>query len=154
MIYSSPRPDVAIPPVSLSDYVFEHASRWGDRPAIIDASTGHGLSFAEVRLGARRVAAALVQRGWRKGDVLAIVCPNVPEFALAFHGVGLAGGVLTTASPSASPAELAFQLRDSGARAVLTLPALLPAIRQAAADTDIHEWFTFGRRMGRLILPT
>jgi len=144
MIYSSPRPAVDIPPVSLGDYVFEHASRWGDRPAIIDASTGHSLSFVEVHVGAQRVAAALAQRGWRKGDVLAIVCPNVPEFALAFHGVGLAGGVVTTASPSSSPAELAFQLRDSGARAVLTLPALLPGIRQAAADTDIDEWFTFG----------
>ena len=71
MIYSSPRTAVAIPPVSLSDYVFEHASRWGDRPAIIDASTGHSLSFVEVRLGAQRAAAALAQRGWRKGDVLA-----------------------------------------------------------------------------------
>ena len=115
MIYSSPRPAVDIPPVSLGDYVFEHASRWGDRPAIIDASTGHSLSFAEVRLGAQRVAAALAQRGWRKGDVMAVVCPNVPEFAIAFHGVGLAGGVVTTASPSASHGELAFQLRDSGA---------------------------------------
>jgi acyl-CoA synthetase (AMP-forming)/AMP-acid ligase II len=150
MIYSSPRTAVAIPPVSLSDYVFEHASRWGDRPAIIDASTGHSLSFVKVRLGAQRVAAALAQRGWRKGDVLAIVSPNVPEFALAFHGVGLAGGIVTTASPSASPGELAFQLRDSGARAVLTLPALLPGVRQAAADTDIDEWFTFGPADGAI----
>ena len=150
MIYSSPRPAVDIPPVSLGDYVFEHASRWGDQPAIVDASTGHSLSFAEVRLGAQRVAAALAQRGWRKGDVLAVVCPNVPEFALAFHGVGLAGGVVTTASPSASPSELAFQLRDSGARAVLTLPALLPGIRQAAAETNIDEWFTFGPADGAL----
>jgi len=81
MIYSSPRPAVDIPPVSLGDYVFEHASRRGDQPAIIDASTGHILSFAEVRLGAQRVAAVLAQRGWRKGDVLAVVRPNVPEFA-------------------------------------------------------------------------
>jgi acyl-CoA synthetase (AMP-forming)/AMP-acid ligase II len=150
MIYSSPLSTVAIPPLSLGDYVFEHASRWGDRPAIIDASTGDCLTFAEVRLGAQRVAAALGQRGWRKGDVMAMVCPNVPEFALAFHGVGLAGGVVTTASPSASPAELAFQLRDSGARGVLTLPALLPAIRTSAADAHIREWFTFGTADGAI----
>ena len=37
MIYSSPLSTVAIPPVSLGDYVFEHASRWSDRPAIIPA---------------------------------------------------------------------------------------------------------------------
>lgn len=144
MIIHSTLPDIALPEMAFSDYVFEHVERWGDEPAIVDAATGASLSFADVHRGAKRVAAALAQRGWRKGDVFAIVCPNVPEFALAFHGVAMAGGVVTTMNPAASPAEIASQLRDSGARALLTLPAMLPSVGQAIVGSAISEMFTLG----------
>lgn len=148
MIYTSPMEPVAIPDVALSDYVFEHAGRWGGRTALVDASDGRSFTFAEVHDASRRFAAALLERGWRKGEVLAIVCPNTPEFAIAFHGTVMAGGVVTTVNPFASAAELAFQLCDSQARAVLTLPSLLPALREAATGSPVRDWFTLGAAEG------
>ena len=61
----------------------------------------------------------------KKGEVLAIYSPNLPEYAVAFHGVSVAGGVSTTINPLYTPEELARQLNDSKARFLLTLPPFL-----------------------------
>ena len=79
MIVRSPLPDTAIPEMGFSDYVFEHVERWGTEPGIVDAATGASLSFAEVHRGAKRVAAALSQRGWRKVMSLPSFAPTCPN---------------------------------------------------------------------------
>ena len=64
---------------------------------------------------------------WRieKGDVLAIYCPNIPEYAIAFHGAASAGGINTTINPLYTADELAFQLNDAQAKYLLTIPQFL-----------------------------
>src|SRR5512144_1575853 len=113
MIHRSPWPDVAIPAMSYSDFVFANTDDWSDRPAFIDGPSGRTLTHGQVRATARRVAAALARRGLRKGDVFAIVSPNLPEYAIAFHGVAWAGGVVTTANPLSTSDQLAAQLNDA-----------------------------------------
>ena len=100
MIYRSPYPDVAIPEIAYSDYILADVDRWADQPALIDGPSGRSLSFAQVRGGARKVAASLAARGFAKGDRFAIFCPNLPEYAIAFHGAALAGGVVTCSPPT------------------------------------------------------
>jgi acyl-CoA synthetase (AMP-forming)/AMP-acid ligase II len=148
MIHRSPWPDVAIPRTSYGDFVFADTDGWADRPAFIDGPSGRTLTHGQVRASAHRVAAALVQRGLRKGDVLAIASPNLPEYAVAFHGVAFAGGVVTTANPLYSADELAHQLNDAGARFLLTVPALLDKACQAAAQSRVEEVFVFGEADG------
>ena len=64
----------------------------------------------------RALAAGLAERGFGPGDVLAVYMPNVPEYAIAFHGAAAAGGKTTTVNPLYTANELAHQLEDSGAR--------------------------------------
>src|SRR5262245_57164636 len=120
MLFRSPYPDVTIPEQPFSDYVFEHVSQWADVAAFIDGPSGRTLTFAEVADGAQRVAAAMAKRGLRKGDVFAIYCPNLPEYAVAVHGVIMLGGMVTTANPLYTAEELAHQLNDAGATYLLT----------------------------------
>ena len=141
MIFRSPYPDSTIPEVAFSDYVFADLRRHADRPAFIDGPSGRTLTHGQVHGGARKMAAALVQRGLRKGEVFAIFCPNLPEYAVAFHGVAMAGGVVTTASPLAPAEELAFQLNDAGACYVLTVPPFLGVAREVAARAKVREIF-------------
>ena len=148
MIFRSPWPDVAIPNLPLSDFIFANVSQWAQLPAFIDGPSGRTLSHGEVHDAARRVAASLVQRGLRKGDVFAIVCPNVLEYAVAFHGVAMAGGTVTTANPLCTPEELAFQLNDSNARFLLTVGAFLDTARQAVARSRVQEVFVLGEAEG------
>jgi acyl-CoA synthetase (AMP-forming)/AMP-acid ligase II len=94
--------------------------------------------------GARRVGAGLARRGFAKGDVLAIYSPNLPEYALAFHGAVMVGGVVTTANPLYTPEELGHQLRDTGAKYLVTVPPFLDKACEAARGTAVREIFVFG----------
>lgn len=148
MIHRSPYPDVEIPDVSLTEYVLQHAARYGDKPALIDGPTGRTITYAQLAESVRRVATGLAARGFKKGDVFAILSPNLPEYAVAFHGVASAGGVNTTLNPLYTAEELAHQLQDSGARFLVTVPALLEKAKEAAAHAHIEEIFVFGEAEG------
>ena len=144
----STSPPVTIPNVTITEYVLRHAARLGDKPALIDAPTGRTLTYRGLADGARRVAAGLAARGFGKGDVLAIYSPNLPEYATVFLGVAMAGGVNTTANPLYTADELANQLRDSGARFLVTVPAFLDKARDAAAKSGVEEVFVLGAAEG------
>ncbi len=133
-----------VPAVSLPAFILADAAARGDKPALIDGPTGRALTYAALAAGVDRVAAGLAARGFGRGDVFGILAPNLPEFPVAFHGVGRAGGVATTMNPLSSADELAHQLADSKARFLLTVPQLLPTAREAADRAGVEEVFVFG----------
>jgi acyl-CoA synthetase (AMP-forming)/AMP-acid ligase II len=144
MIYRSPYPDVSIPDVSLTGYVFERATERADRPALVDGPTGRTLSYAQLAGAVRSVGAGLHARGFAKGDVFAMFSPNVPEFAVAFHGVISIGGVVSTINSLYTADEVALQLRDSGARLLLTVAPFMDRASEAAKKAGIEEVFVLG----------
>jgi len=148
MIIKSTSPDVTIPEISITDYVLRHADRLGDKPALIDGPSGRTLTYRQLAEGIRRVATGLARRGFRKGDVFAIYSPNLPEYALIFNAVASLGGINTTANPLYTADELANQLKDSGARFLITVPPFLDKAKDAAAKTGIEELFVFGTAEG------
>src|ERR1700675_926988 len=96
MVVRSPYPDVVIPSTSLTAFVLEHADRLGDKPALIDGPSGRTMTYGGLSAGIRRLSAGLAEHGLRKGQVVAIFAPNLPEWPLVFHGIAAAGGVVTT----------------------------------------------------------
>jgi acyl-CoA synthetase (AMP-forming)/AMP-acid ligase II len=80
--------------------------------------------------------------------VLAIYAPNLPEYAVAAHAVMSLGGVVTTATPLYTPAELATQLTDASARGIVTVPTFLEHARQAAAEARCRELYVIGEADG------
>ena len=95
------------------------------------------------------LAAGLAERGFGKGDVFAHYAPNLPEYAVAFHGVATAGGVNTTANPMLTAEELSAQLEDSGARLLVTVPELLEKATAAASGSRVEEIFVYGEARRR-----
>jgi acyl-CoA synthetase (AMP-forming)/AMP-acid ligase II len=144
MIFRSPYQEITLPPTPLTPFVLARARERGDRPALIDAASGRTITYRQLEESVRRVAAGLVARGLRKGDVFAIYSPNLPEYAVAFHAVSLAGGTLTTLNPLYTAEEAAHQLADARAKYLLTTPALLDRAREAAAHASVEEIFVFG----------
>ena len=124
--------------------MLERTPEYADRPALIDGPNGSTLTYAELNENSRCFAASLQTRGFVKGDVFAIFLPNSPEFAVAFFGVGMAGGVATTANPLYTARELSHQLNDSGARFLLTAPAFLDVALAAARESKVEEVFVLG----------
>ncbi len=148
MIFKSPYADVSIPSVGLVPFVYQHAESFGEKPALIDGPSGRTLTYAQLWAGVRRVAGNLAKRGLKKGEVVGIYCPNLPEYALAFHGTALAGGVVTTANPLYTADELAYQLKDSGAKFLVTVGSLLEKALPAAAKAGVQEVFVIGEGEG------
>ena len=148
MIFRSQYPEVTIPEVPFSEFVFQHVAQWQDHPAFIDGPSGRALTFGQVADGARLVASSLAKRGLQKGNVFAICCPNVPEYAVAFHAVARLGGIITPMNPLYTPEELAFQLHDTGAKYVLTVPPFLEKVAAAAQRSTVQDIFVLGEAAG------
>ena len=148
MIFRSPYPDVNIPEVPLTPLVLRKAAEVPDKPALIDGPSGRTITYGQLAGAVRLVASSLVARGFKKGDVFAIFSPNIPEYAIAFHAVSLVGGINTTASPLYTADELAFQLNDSGAKYLITIPMFLEKALEAAKKSKVEEVFVFGEAEG------
>lgn len=144
MIFRSPFPEVEIPDVPLTEFVLGRARERGDKPALIEGTTGRVVTYAQLCELVERAARGLAARAFGKGDVLAIFSPNLPEYPVAFHAAARAGGAVTTVNPLCTAGEVSKQLRDSRARLLVTVPQLLDKAREAAADSEVEEVFVFG----------
>ncbi|MGZ4223270.1 MAG: AMP-binding protein [Solirubrobacteraceae bacterium] len=117
-------------------------------PALIDAPSGQTITYAQLVESVREVAAGLAERGFGKGEVFAHFAPNCPQYAVAFHAVATVGGVNTTANPLLTAEELAAQLRDSGARLLVTVPEFVEKAMAAARQCGVEEIFIYGEADG------
>ncbi len=148
MVFASPLPDVSIPDEPLTSYVLANAECLGDKPALVDGPSGRTLTYAGLAGAIRSLAGGLVARGFAKGEVLAVLSPNVPEYAILFHGTAMAGGVVTTINPTYTHHEVHHQLVDSGATLLVTIPMFLEVAREAVEGTSVTEIFVLGEAEG------
>ena len=137
-----------IPEISVNDYALRHAKRLGDKAALIDGPSGNILSYADLHIQVGQAATGLAARGFRKGDVLAIYCPNVPEYAVIFNAVAQLGGINTTINPLYTARELLNQLNDAGARFLVTTPLFLDKALEAVIGSSVEEIFVLGEATG------
>ena len=135
--------------VPVPEFLFEHAARLGDKPALVDGPTGRTLTYRQLAGAVERVAAGLAARGFGKGDVLALSSPNLPEYAVAMYGAMAAGGVVTGANPLLTAGELAGQLADAGASILVTVPPFLDTAKAAADRAGVGECSSSARPRAR-----
>ncbi|XP_001948363.2 4-coumarate--CoA ligase [Acyrthosiphon pisum] len=135
-VVRSPFSDVQIPENLIDEYVWSGLERWPDRDALVCGVTDRKFTYHETRLACKRFAASLKKRGATTGQVLAVLLPNVPEFAVTALGAIEAGLVVTTINPVYTPFEIAHQFKDAGAVGVVTIPELLPKVFEAQKLMD------------------
>ena len=136
MAYRSPYPDITVPDKNLFDMVLGSAASRGDAVAMADGITARRITYRELMDQIRRTAAGLAERGIRKGDVVSIWAPNVPDWPIAFFGAVRIGAIVHTSNPVSTPEELAFQLTDGNAKILITVNALADKARAAIAHTN------------------
>ena len=144
VIHKSPLPDVVIDDISITDYVLRKADKLADKAAFIDGGSGRVITFSELKDQIRRFAGGLKERGFSTGSTLALVAPNIPEYAVVFHGCGVAGGTVTTVNPTYGPEEIRFQLLDASASILVTIEAAMPIALEAIEGTDVEEIIVIG----------
>ena len=148
VIYTSTKPDVEIPDTDLTSVVLGKVVEKGDAPALIEGSSGREISYNQLQTQINQLAAGLFQRGFNKGDVMAIFCPNLPEYAVMFLGVARIGGIITTVNSLYSTKEIIHQFIDSRARFLITIPQFIDRALPAAREAGIEEVFVLGEAEG------
>ncbi|MFI8975024.1 AMP-binding protein [Nocardia asteroides] len=138
MSFGSPFPTVDIPGVDVFDCLFGDLTPAElDQVALSEDGSGTTSSYGELVAGIEEFAAGLAVRGIGAGDVVGLLCPNIPAFVVAFHGILRAGATVTPVNVLFTPAEIAKQVNAAGASALVTVVAYLPQAREAADLTGI-----------------
>ena len=135
-------PDVEIPDVTITEHVLRKVAELPDRPALVDGPSGRTYTFSQLSDLIHRFAGGLRARGFQPGDVLALMAPNLPEYAIVFHGVAVAGGTVTTVNPTYGPEEVRFQLQDAGASLLVTIGMFAATAAEAIEGTNVTEVLT------------
>jgi acyl-CoA synthetase (AMP-forming)/AMP-acid ligase II len=111
---------------SIADIPFRQARLDPRRTAL--AHSGGALSFADLDERSRRFASFLERSGVGPGDRVAVLLPNLPEFAVAYFGAMAAGAVAVPVNTRLAPPEVGYVLRDCAAAALVTTPPRLQAL--------------------------
>src|SRR3954466_9047525 len=117
---------------NLATLLTDTAARSADRPALKleDAVT----TYAELDDASARVAGLLRERGFRPGDRVGIMLPNVPHFAVVYYGVLRAGGTVVPMNVLLKGREVTFYLEDPGAKALFAWGDFAAAAEEGARE--------------------
>ena len=119
-------------------HLFEQSvAAFGPRPAYWNM--GRSMTFAELDQLSGRFGSWLQSRGLARGARVAVMLPNCLQYPVCAFGVLRAGFTVVNVNPLYTPRELAHQLKDSGAEAIVVLENFACVLEQALAQTSIRH---------------
>jgi long-chain acyl-CoA synthetase len=124
-------------PGTLADLIGRACQTYGTRPAF--ESFGKAISFAETGRAARAFAAWLQAQGYRKGDRIALMMPNILAYPATIFGALLGGYTVVNVNPLYTARELAHQLNDSGARVLVVIENFAHVVEEAKPQLKIER---------------
>ncbi len=127
---------------SLMPLLDDSFKRFRERAAI--KFMGQAITFGEVDHAARAFAAYLQAEGFKKGDRIALMMPNVPQYTVAVVGVLRAGCVVVNVNPLYTPRELEHQLKDAGAACLVVLENFAATVQKALPQMPIKKIIVTG----------
>ncbi len=122
---------------SLNALLDESFSKYG--PANAYKFMGKAFSFAQIDEMSRAFAVHLQASGLNKGDRVAVMLPNVPQYPVVVAGILRAGLVVVNVNPLYTPRELEHQLKDSGAKAIVILENFAATLQQVLRDVPTRH---------------
>ncbi|MEN8098193.1 MAG: long-chain fatty acid--CoA ligase [Chloroflexota bacterium] len=125
------------PKIPLHGFVESNAEKYPDSPALI--FKGNVINYRDFNALTDSMAAGLAAMGLEKGDRVAIVMPNCPQFIISFFGILKAGGVVVGTNFLYTAKEIAYQLADAKAKFCVTTSNFYQLVKKAQPDTDMSR---------------
>ncbi|MDQ0220123.1 long-chain fatty acid--CoA ligase [Peribacillus cavernae] len=122
---------------SLQSFLKDSAREFPDEVSI--HFMGKEITFKEVYETSLKFAAYMKKLGIKKGDRVAIMLPNIPPAVITYFGILMAGGTVVQTNPTYTERELEYQMKDSGAKAIVTMDILFPRVSNVAPSTNIEH---------------
>ena len=120
--------------LNLAETITGSAERHPDRPALRLGDTD--VTYAELDRDSARLATLLRGNGVERGDRVAIMLPNVPQFPISYYGILRAGGIVVPMNVLLKKREISFFLEDSGARLLLAWHGFTEEARAGAEQAS------------------
>jgi long-chain acyl-CoA synthetase len=133
---------LAYPDCALPAFLVRASTEYPHRPAL--RFYGRTISYSELDVLANRFALALARLGLRKGSVVGIMLPNLPQTVIAYYGGLRAGAVMTPINPLYVEMEIEHQVRDAGCEAILALDQFYPHIKPLLGRTCLKHLLVTG----------
>ena len=122
---------------SLVSLMEESFSKYAERTAY--SFMGQNIGYQETDAKSQAFAAYLQSLGLEKGDRVAIMMPNVPQYPVAVAAILRAGLVVVNVNPLYTPRELEHQLKDSGAKAIVIIENFAITLQKCMAQTQVKH---------------
>ncbi len=123
--------------IPIQEYLTRSSMKYPEKVAI--HFLGKEISYKEFHESALKFANYLKSIGIGKGDRVAIMLPNCPQSAIAYYGILYAGAIVVQTNPLYTERELAYQMKDSGAKAIISLDILFPRISKIVKGTELEH---------------
>jgi long-chain acyl-CoA synthetase len=135
---------------SLVGLMEESFARYADRTAY--SFMGKNISYRNTDEESQALAAYLQSLGLSKGDRVAVMMPNVPQYPAAVAAILRAGYVVVNVNPLYTARELEHQLKDSGSRAIVIIENFAATLEKCIAQTPVQHVVlaSMGDRLGWL----
>lgn len=121
----------------VQQYLVDAAKNFPEKTAI--HFMGKEMTYKELYHEALSFASYLQQIGIAKGDRVAIMLANTPQSVISYFGILMAGGIVVQTNPLYTERELEYQMKDSGAKAIITLDILYPRATKVMPQTDLQH---------------
>ena len=122
---------------SLVGLMEESFSKFASRTAY--SYMGRDISYQETDVKSQALAAYFQSLGLEKGDRIAIMMPNVPQYPVAVAAILRAGFVVVNVNPLYTPRELEHQLKDAGAKAIVIIENFAITLQKCMAQTQVKH---------------
>ncbi|MEE8385525.1 MAG: long-chain fatty acid--CoA ligase, partial [Dehalococcoidia bacterium] len=133
---------IKYPKVPLHHLLEDSASRFPRKTAIIFPGAfddERRVTYRELNEKSNRMANALLDMGVKKGDRVALLMPNCPQFVISYYAILKIGGIVVATNPLYSPRELAFQLSDCGAKTIICLSLFYKTVMAVKSKTALKN---------------
>ncbi|USK67402.1 long-chain-fatty-acid--CoA ligase [Peribacillus frigoritolerans] len=139
--------EIDIPEISLTELFFQSVEQYSDNTAVTFMEKRY--TYSELGKLVKRCARLLADEGIGKGDRVAIMLPNCPQYPIGFFGTLLNGAIVVQINPMYKANELMHVLKDSGARHIIVLDDLLPIVEAVIAETDVEKVLSVSLEKGK-----
>jgi long-chain acyl-CoA synthetase len=135
-------PDVTVDYESLFDLLKQAANIHNEKPAL--TFFGKSWSYKETRIISEWFAASLYRIGLKKGDRMAIMLPNCPQYIFSLFAAFRLGGIVVQVNPMYVEREIEYVLNDSESEYMVVFEALYPRVKQVQPKTSVKKLIVVG----------
>lgn len=130
------------PQLTLHELLEDAARRFPRSTAIIFPGAfddDHRITYGKLDQLSNKLAKALKEMGIKKGDRVALLLPNCPQFVISYYAVLKIGGIVVATNPMYTPRELEFQLKDCGAETIILLSLFYKTVMSLKDKTNLKN---------------